>query len=78
MFNKFWIAKGEELKVHDILNRANDTAAADILRCLSITELVLPKSMRVEQMRGKSTRGIYKVHMVIIPDAKTAIQYILK
>ena len=67
---KLRITEIEELRVHDFLNLPNDIVAADILRCLSITERALAKSMHVVQVKGKSTQGIRKVHMVITPDAK--------
>ena len=78
IFNKLRIGEVEELKVFDFLNRPNDVVPDEIMKCLTVSERMLAKTMHVVQVRGKSTRGIRKVHLVISPDVQEAIEYVLK
>lgn len=65
IFNKRRISEVEELKVADLTGNQQSSDSKDVLGHLDITERALAKRMRVIEVRGKSTRGLRKVFIIL-------------
>ena len=65
LFNKRRVAEVQELKVEDILHAHDTKDNADIMSQLDVTEQALANRMRVVEVRGKSTRGLRKVFIIL-------------
>lgn len=77
LFNKVRTNEVCHIKVEDYNASENDIMTKEVLDSLDVVERNLAKRLQVIQVRGKSTRGIRKVHVIITPSVKRAIDYIL-
>ncbi|XP_052261565.1 uncharacterized protein LOC127865682 [Dreissena polymorpha] len=79
MFNKRRIAEVSEMKVTDFTEmEAQDDIDSEIYNALDMSEKILSKRMKVIEVRGKSTRSLRKVCVLLTPDMIDAVRYLLK
>ena len=78
LFNKRRVAEVEELKVTDIVNIKNIKDNQDILSHMDITEKALATRMSVVEVRGKSTRGLRKVFVILSPEMLEACNHLIQ
>ena len=78
LFNKRRVAEVEELKVADILQIQNNKDNEEILSQMDITEKALAKRMSVVEVRGKSTRGLRKVFVILSEQMMQACQHLIQ
>ena len=78
LFNKRRISEVAELKVSDYCNRLGSSANDEVLQQLDLTEKILVKRMELIEVRGKSTRGLRKVFIVMTPEMIEACEHLLK
>ncbi|KAL5020636.1 hypothetical protein ScPMuIL_002282 [Solemya velum] len=80
IFNKRRIAEVDELKVSDFTSRIqgdNLDTTTEVFQCLGISEQALLKRMQLIEVRGKSTRGLRKVFLLLSEDMVEGIQHLL-
>ena len=77
LFNRRRVSEVEEIKVSDFACRVGDTPD-DIFDALDIFEQAIAKRMSVIEVRGKSTRSIRKVFVLLSSDLVRAIDYVLR
>ncbi|XP_064630705.1 uncharacterized protein LOC135494501 [Lineus longissimus] len=78
LFNKRRVSEVEELKVSDFLGRKSEKDNEEILASLDVSERVLAKRMALIEVRGKSTRSLRKVFILLSPDMVEQIEYLIK
>ena len=78
LFNKRRVAEVEELKVSDILDMHNIKDNEDILSQMDVTEKALASRMSVVEVRGKSTRGLRKVFVIMSEEMLKACQHLIE
>ena len=78
LFNKRRISEVAELKVSDYSNRLGSSVNDEVLQQLDFTEKILVKRMELIEVRGKSTRGLRKVFIVLTPEMIEACEHLLK
>ena len=76
IFNKRRIAEVEELLVTDITGEGTEDSE-DIVKNLDITERALAKRMTVVEVRGKSTRGLRKVFVILSESMKKGCLHLI-
>lgn len=64
IFNKRRISEVEELKADELVE-CDDAGSDEIISSLDVTEKALAKRMKVIEVRGKSTRGLRKVFVIL-------------
>ena len=64
IFNKRRISEVEELKANEIVE-VEQAGSDEIISNLDVTERALAKRMKVIEVRGKSTRGLRKVFVIL-------------
>ena len=64
IFNKRRISEVEELKASEIVE-CEDGGSDELISNLDVTEEALAKRMKVIEVRGKSTRGLRKVFVIL-------------
>ncbi|XP_053388365.1 uncharacterized protein LOC123554731, partial [Mercenaria mercenaria] len=80
IFNKRRISEVAELKVEDFGKRIQGDAAdgnEEILSSLDIAEKTLCNRMQLVEVRGKSTRSLRKVFVLLTTDMVEGLQYLL-
>ena len=79
LFNKRRVSKVEELKMKDLNDSVNANASdsEDILAQMDFTERALAKRMKVIEVRGKGTRGIRKVFIILSKQMSKACFHLL-
>ncbi|XP_060570745.1 uncharacterized protein LOC132729023 [Ruditapes philippinarum] len=81
LFNMRRIAEVEELKIADFDMRISGNEAGsnrEILESLDVTEKALLQRIQLIEVRGKSTRGVRKVFILLTPDMVKGIEYLLQ
>lgn len=78
LFNKRRISEVDELKVSDYECRPKENSDPNLLNSMTVTEKALVNRMTVLEVRGKSTRGIRKVYILLTPDMCSGVEWLLK
>ncbi|KAJ8320563.1 hypothetical protein KUTeg_002150 [Tegillarca granosa] len=79
LFNKRRINEVAELKISDYEERVSDTnfEISEVLDSLDVSERALAKRMHLLEVRGKSTRGLRKMFILLSPEMIAGIDYLL-
>ena len=77
LFNKRRVSEVEELKIKDILEIENNKDD-EILSQMDLTEKALAKRMSVVEVRGKSTRGLRKVFVILSEGMLLACKHLIQ
>ena len=77
LFNKRRVSEVEELKVKDLTDSVKSSDSEDILAQMDFTERALAKRMKVIEVRGKSTRGLRKVFIILSEHMNKACFHLL-
>lgn len=78
LFNKRRVSEVEEMKVSDIIQAQNSCDNEEILSQMDITEKTLASRMTVIEVRGKSTRGLRKVFIILSQQMFKACQHLIE
>ena len=77
ILNKRRIAEVEELKITDVTQSQRSEDQDDVMNHLNISEQTLAKRMSVIEVRGKSTRGLRKVFVLLTEKMKEACLHLI-
>ncbi|RUS79500.1 hypothetical protein EGW08_012732 [Elysia chlorotica] len=77
LFNKRRVSEVEELKSADVIDNQNSSDSQDIIDQMDVTERALAKRMKVIEVRGKSTRGLRKVYIILSEQMNKACLHLL-
>ena len=77
LFNKRRVSEVEEMKVLDIVQVQNCSDNEEIVSQMDITEKALANRMTVIEVRGKSTRGLRKVFVILSEQMLKACQHLI-
>ena len=77
IFNKRRISEVEELKANEIVE-VEQAGSDEIISNLDVTERALAKRMKVIEVRGKSTRGLRKVFVILSDSMYKGCLHLLK
>ena len=78
LFNKRRVSEVVEMKVSDIVQASNISDNEEILSQMDITEKTLANRMTVIEVRGKSTRGLRKVFVILSEEMLKACQHLIE
>ena len=77
VLNKRRISEVEELKITDITESQHSEEPDDVMMHLNISEQALAKRMTVIEVRGKSTRGLRKVYVLLTEKMKQGCLHLI-
>ena len=77
LFNKRRVSEVEEMKISDIENM-NNTEGEDALLDMDIADKTLAARMNVVEVRGKSTRGLRKVYVILSAEMLLLCNYLIQ